>query len=76
LSENKRKGNTNLGDYWPGIQLYYLSVKYALSLGIYEDMKQAAASMVRHAYYTIGHTLILTWKMVVAKKKGMSFPTI
>ena len=58
MSENKRKGNTNLGDYWLGIQLYYPPVKYAPSLGIYEDMKQAAARMVRHAHYTIAHTLI------------------
>ena len=58
MSENKRKGNTNLGDYWPGIQLYYPPVKFSPSLGIYEDMEQAAARMVRHAHYTIAHTLI------------------
>lgn len=34
-----------LGDYWPGIQLYYPPVKYAPSLGIYEDMDQASARM-------------------------------
>ena len=31
-----------LGDYWPGIQIYYPPVKYAPSLGIYETMEQAA----------------------------------
>lgn len=47
-----------LGDYWPGIQLYYPPVKYAPSLGIYEDMTQAAARMKKHAHYTHAHTLI------------------
>ena len=31
-----------LGDSWPGIQIYYPPVKYAPSLGIYEDLEQAA----------------------------------
>ncbi len=47
-----------LGDYWPGIQLYYPPVKYAPSLGIYEDMEQASARMQKHAHYTHAHTLI------------------
>jgi citrate lyase beta subunit len=47
-----------LGDYWPGIQLYYPPVKYAPSLGIYEDMQQASARMAKHAHYTHAHTLI------------------
>ena len=52
-------GNSSvLGDYWPGIQLYYPPVKYAPSLGIYEDMTQAAARMAKHAHNTIAHTLI------------------
>jgi citrate lyase subunit beta / citryl-CoA lyase len=58
MSEQGRKGKASLGDYWPGIQLYYPPVKYAPSLGIYEDMEQASARMVRHAHYTIAHTLI------------------
>lgn len=58
MSEEKRKGSASLGDYWPGIQLYYPPVKYAPSLGIYEDMEQASARMVRHAHFTIAHTLI------------------
>jgi citrate lyase subunit beta / citryl-CoA lyase len=49
---------STLGDYWPGIQLYYPPVKYAPSLGIYEDMEQASARMKKHAHYTIAHTLI------------------
>ena len=49
---------TALGDYWPGIQLYYPPVKYAPSLGIYEDMDQAAARMKKHAHFTNAHTLI------------------
>lgn len=47
-----------LGDYWPGIQLYYPPVKYAPSLGIYEDMDQASARMKKHAHFTNAHTLI------------------
>lgn len=47
-----------LGDYWPGIQLYYPPVKYAPSLGIYEDMEQASARMKKHAHFTHAHTLI------------------
>lgn len=47
-----------LGDYWPGIQLYYPPVKYAPSLGIYEDMAQASARMKKHAHFTNAHTLI------------------
>jgi citrate lyase subunit beta / citryl-CoA lyase len=47
-----------LGDHWPGIQLYYPPVKYAPSLGIYEDMEQAAARMKKHAHNTSAHTLI------------------
>ena len=47
-----------LGDCWPGIQLYYPPVKYAPSLGIYEDMAQASARMKKHAHQTNAHTLI------------------
>lgn len=49
---------TALGDHWPGIQLYYPPVKYAPSLGIYEDMEQASARMKKHAHLTNAHTLI------------------
>jgi len=47
-----------LGDYWPGIQLYYPPVKYSPGLGIYEDMEQASARMKKHAHFTNAHTLI------------------
>jgi len=47
-----------LGDHWPGIQLYYPPVKYAPSLGIYEDLEQAAQRMKKHAHNTHAHTLI------------------
>ena len=39
--------NNALGDYWPGIQLYYPPVKYAPSLGIYEDLEAAAQQIGR-----------------------------
>lgn len=47
-----------LGDYWPGIQIYYPPVKYAPSLGIYEDLDQAAQRFKKHAHGTTSHTLL------------------
>jgi len=47
-----------LGDYWPGIQIYYPPVKYAPSLGIYEDVDQAAQRFRKHAWNTTAHTLL------------------
>src|SRR5438045_4597385 len=47
-----------LGDYWPGIQIYYPPVKYAPSLGIYEDLEQAALRFRKHAWNTTAHTLL------------------
>ncbi len=47
-----------LGDYWPGIQIYYPPVKYAPSLGIYEDLEQAAQRFRKHAWTTNAHTLL------------------
>ena len=47
-----------LGDYWPGIQMYYPPVKYAPSLGIYEDLEQASQRFKKHAWGTTAHTLI------------------
>src|SRR5215510_6431355 len=47
-----------LGDYWPGIQIYYPPVKYAPSLGIYEDLDQAAQRFKKHACHTTAHTLL------------------
>jgi citrate lyase subunit beta / citryl-CoA lyase len=47
-----------LGGIWPGIQLYYPPVKYAPSLGIYEDLQAASLRMHKHAHKTQAHTLI------------------
>src|SRR5574338_7991 len=47
-----------LGDYWPGIQMYYPPLKYAPSLGIYEDLEQAAQRFRKHAWHTTAHTLL------------------
>jgi citrate lyase subunit beta/citryl-CoA lyase len=47
-----------LGDHWPGIQIYYPPVKYAPSLGIYEDLEQAAQRFRKHAWNTTAHTLL------------------
>ncbi len=47
-----------LGDYWPGIQLYYPPVKYSPGLGIYEDIEAASLRMKKHAHNTSAHTLI------------------
>ena len=47
-----------LGDYWPGVQIYYPPVKYAPSLGIYEDLEQAAQRFRKHAWTTTAHTLL------------------
>jgi citrate lyase subunit beta/citryl-CoA lyase len=47
-----------LGDYWPGIQIYYPPVKYAPSLGIYEDVEQAAQRFRKHAWTLNAHTLL------------------
>ena len=54
----EHKDSKPLGNYWPGIQLYYPPIKYAPSLGIYEDMAQASARMKKHAHFTNAHTLI------------------
>jgi hypothetical protein len=47
-----------LGDFWPGIQLYYPPVKFAPALGVYEDLDQAAARLRKHAHNTQAHTLL------------------
>ena len=53
-----RRDSDVLGDYWPGIQIYYPPVKYAPSLGIYEDIEQAAQRFRKHAWNTTAHTLL------------------
>ena len=47
-----------LGDFWPGIQIYYPPVKYAPALGLYEDLEQASQRFKKHAWGTTAHTLI------------------
>jgi citrate lyase beta subunit len=47
-----------LGDYWPGIQMYYPPVKYAPSLGIYEDLEQAAQRFRKHGWSMTAQTLL------------------
>src|SRR5689334_21567187 len=47
-----------LGDYWPGVQIYYPPIKYAPSLGIYETMEQAAERFRKHGWLTTAHTLL------------------
>ena len=47
-----------IGGLWPGIQLYYPPVKYAPSLGIYEDLEAASKRIKKHAHETEAHTLI------------------
>ena len=47
-----------LGDYWPGVQFYYPPVKYAPSLGLYEDLEQAAQRFRKHAWSCSAHTLL------------------
>ena len=47
-----------LGDYWPGIQLYYPPVKYSPAQGIYEDLEAAAERIKKHGHGTNAHTLL------------------
>jgi len=58
LTTNFQDSLAMLGDYWPGIQIYYPPVKYAPSLGIYEDLAQAAQRFKKHALGTTAHTLL------------------
>ena len=47
-----------LGEYWPGIQLYYPPVKYSPALGVYEDLHAASERLKKHAWRTNAHTLL------------------
>src|SRR5688572_32614909 len=58
-----------LGDYWPGVQIYYPPVKYAPSLGIYETMEQAAERFRKHGWNTTAHTLLLDLEDGCRQKK-------
>jgi len=68
MTEQQQEINP-LGNYWPGIQLYYPPIKYSPSLGIYEDMEQASARMKKHAHYTNAHTLIFDLEDGCRQKK-------
>ncbi len=59
----------SLGNYWPGIQLYYPPIKYSPSKGVYEDMEQASARMKKHAHFTNAHTLIFDLEDGCRQKK-------
>lgn len=50
--------STVLGDFWPGIQLYYPPVKYLPTKGVYEDLELAASRMKKHAWNSHAHTII------------------
>ena len=52
------KDEAVLGDYWPGIQLYYPPVKYSPAQGVYEDLEAASERMKKHAHQTNAHTLL------------------
>ncbi len=53
-----RELGAGLGDYWPGIQLYYPPVKYAPALGLYEDIEAAALRFQKHARHCHSQTLL------------------
>ena len=50
--------STILGDYWPGIQIYYPPVKYAPSLGIYETWSRPRSASASTRWNTTAHTLL------------------
>ncbi|MBL7002867.1 MAG: aldolase [Gammaproteobacteria bacterium] len=47
-----------LGDYWPGIQIYYPPIKFNPLDGSYESLEQAKLRLQKHAYKTNAHTLL------------------
>jgi len=53
-----RASGASLGDFWPGIQLYYPPVKYAPALGLYEDLEAAAQRFQKHARHCHAQTLL------------------
>ncbi len=57
-SKQERLPASVLGDYWPGIQLYYPPVKYAPAQGIYEDLESASARLKKYGEKTNAHTLL------------------
>ncbi len=49
---------TVLGDFWPGIQLYYPPVKYNPADGSYEDLEAASRRMRKYAHTTQAQTIL------------------
>ena len=47
-----------LGEYWPGIQIYYPPIKFNPLDGSYETMEQAKLRLQKHAYQTKANTLL------------------
>lgn len=47
-----------LGDYWPGIQLYYPPVKYNPSDGSYESLEEASRRIQKYALKTRAQTIL------------------
>lgn len=60
-----------LGDYWPGIQIYYPPIKFNPLDGSYESMEQAKLRLQKHAYKTSAHTLLFDLEDG-CRKKAMS----
>ncbi|MBF0265609.1 MAG: aldolase [Gammaproteobacteria bacterium] len=60
-----------LGNYWPGIQIYYPPIKYNPLDGSYETIEQAKLRLQKHAYKTNAHTLLFDLEDG-CRKKAMS----
>ncbi|MFK5985294.1 MAG: aldolase/citrate lyase family protein [Pseudomonadota bacterium] len=60
-----------LGDYWPGIQIYYPPIKFNPLDSSYESMEQAKLRLQKHAYKTNAHTLLFDLEDG-CRKKAMS----
>jgi len=60
-----------LGNYWPGIQIYYPPIKYNPLDGSYETIEQAQLRLQKHAYKTNAHTLLFDLEDG-CRKKAMS----
>ncbi len=68
---DKKDFSLTLGDYWPGIQIYYPPIKFNPLDGSYESMEQAKLRLQKHAYKTSAHTLLFDLEDG-CRKKAMS----
>lgn len=68
---DKKDFSLMLGDYWPGIQIYYPPIKFNPLDGSYESMEQAKLRLQKHAYKTSAHTLLFDLEDG-CRKKAMS----